>query len=377
MNYILEILIFIIGCITGSALGYFFFKNQSKGLKHVFKEMSFDALKQSNEEFLKLAALRLETEREKSKGDLDTKKELIDQSLGKMQKEFEKITGVISEFEKDRIKKYGELSENLRAVGLQTNKLCETTDSLQQALSNSRVRGQWGQRMAEDVLRFAGFIEDINYVKEKVLQSSGTKPDFTFFMPHDMKVNMDVKFPIENYLKYLDEKSGTDRENFKKAFLKDVRDRLKEVTSREYINPAEHTVDYVLMFIPNEQVYTFIHEEDHSILDDALSSKVILCSPITLFAVLAIMRQAVDNFSLEETSNEILSLLGSFKKQWGNFINKFDSLGSKIYSAVEEYEKLLSTRKNMLEKPLNRIESLRQQKALPVLEDNEPSEDNE
>ena len=56
----------------------------------------------------------------------------------------------------------------------------------------------------------------------------------------------------------------------------------------------------------------------------------IFCSPLTLFAVLAVIRQAVDNFALEKTSNEILSVLGLFKKQWDEFLKKLELLGKRI-----------------------------------------------
>lgn len=151
--------------------------------------------------------------------------------------------------------------------------------------------------------------------------------------------------------------------------MRDVKARIKEVTTREYINPEQNTVDYVLLFIPNEQIYAFIHEQDSSILDDGIKNKVVFCSPITLFAVLAVIRQAVDNFALEQTSNEILSLLGTFKKQWGEFLKKLELLGKRIGDAQKEYDALTTTRRRQLERPLNRIESLRTQRGLPVAPD--------
>jgi len=141
---------------------------------------------------------------------------------------------------------------------------------------------------------------------------------------------------------------------------------VKEVTSREYINPEQNTVDYVLLFIPNEQIYSFIHEQDSSILDEGIKNRVIFCSPITLFAVLAVIRQAVDNFALEKTSNEILSLLGSFKNQWNEFLKKMDLLGKRIADAQKEYEALTTTRRRQLERPLNKIDDLRTQRGLPI-----------
>jgi DNA recombination protein RmuC len=125
-------------------------------------------------------------------------------------------------------------------------------------------------------------------------------------------------------------------------------------------------VDYVLLFIPNEQIYAFIHEQDRTILDEGIKNKVILCSPITLFAVLAVIRQAVENFALEQTSSEILSLLGAFQKQWGKFVEKLESLGRRIGSVQEEYESLSTIRRRQLEKPLTKIEIIRKQRELPI-----------
>jgi len=96
---------------------------------------------------------------------------------------------------------------------------------------------------------------------------------------------------------------------------------------------------------------------------------VILCSPVTLFAVLAVIRQSVDNFALEKTSHEILSLLGAFKKQWDEFIRKFDVLGKRIEDVRKEYEALLTTRRRQVEKPLQKIDALRTRHGLPPAPD--------
>jgi len=239
-------------------------------------------------------------------------------------------------------------------------------------LANTKVRGQWGERMAEDVLKLAGFIENINYLKEKTIEGAGSRPDFTFFLPGDLKLNMDVKFPLTNYIKFLETEIEPEKVKFRRDFLKDVRARIKEVTSREYINPEQNTVDYVLLFIPNEQVYSFIHEQDSSILDEGLKNRVIFCSPITLYTVLAVIRESVNNFALKRTSNEILSLFGLFKKQWNEFLKKLDILGKRIQDTQNEYELLTTTRRRQLERPLNRIDNLREQKGIVIsTDDNE------
>ncbi len=219
-----------------------------------------------------------------------------------------------------------------------------------------------------------GMIEGVNYVKQKTLEGSIRRPDYTFLMPNNLKLNMDVKFPLDNYVNYLNADSENDRKRYKDELIRSTKIMIKDVTTREYINPADNTVDYVLIFIPNEQVYGFINESDATIMDEALKRKVVLCSPFTLYAVLAVIRQSIENFTLEQATAEMQVLLGNFYKQWNLYKGKFDNMGKKIDEARREYEDLVTTRTNKLEVPLRKIEDLRKQKSIEL---NSDSNDNE
>jgi len=335
-------------------------------IKDSFGALSLDALSKNTDAFLRLANETLSRQTTAGQMDLEGKKQMIDQTLEAMKAELQKVKDTVGEFEKDREQKFGKLAEQMRLTAEATGRLQETTQQLREALSSSKVRGQWGERMAEDVLRLAGFVEGINYKKQQALENAQGRPDFTFLLPQDLLLNMDVKFPFDNYLRYLEAKGEADRQRHREQFLRDVRARIKEVVTRDYINPAENTLDYVLLFIPNEQIYAFIHEHDRVLLDDALKTKVILCSPLTLYAVLAVIRQAVENFNLEKTAARILSLLGSFNKQWQAFIQSMDKMGRRIEDARTEFLRLTSTRRNQLERPLREIESLRMQRGIPA-----------
>lgn len=329
-------------------------------VKDSFRALSLDALSQSSEQFLKLAYETLSRQTQTGEKDLEGKKKLIDETLNLIKTDLEKLQGVVTDLEKDREKKFGEVVVQIKNTAEQTEKLQATANDLKTALSGTKARGQWGERMAEDVMNLLGFQEGLNYLKQKSADGSGSIPDFAFLLPNDQKVNMDVKFPLNNYLKYLEAEGNSDKENHRKQFLKDVKNRIKEVTGRNYISPDQGTVDYVIVFIPNEQVFSFINEQDSSIIDEALKNKVILCSPITLFAVLAVIRQAVVNFRLERATNEMILLFGQFDKQWTAFVASFDKLGKRIDETQSEFLSLRSTRVNQLEKPLNRIEKLRE-----------------
>ena len=349
------------------------FKEMESKLSETFKALSLDALTKNSDEFkkyaddfIKLAEEKLKTQTSEGKKELDGKKELIDQNIEAIGKTMSEVQRKIEEVGKVSGEKFTEVSTLIKKHEEVTTKLKDTTERLSHALASSKKRGEWGERMAEDIIRLIGMAEGVNYIKQKTLDSSAGRPDYTFFLPNNLKINMDVKFPLDNYIHYLNAESEHNKRRYKEELLKNTKVMIKQLTTRDYINPAENTVDYVIMFIPNEQVYSFINEADITIMDEALKQKVILCSPFTLYAVLAVIRQAVENFNLERTASEILKLLSEFSKQWNAYKDKFRLMGERLDAAKKEYDTLITTRSNMLERPLKKIEDIRKQKAIEL-----------
>ncbi len=263
---------------------------------------------------------------------------------------------LLREWEKDRAQKFGQLASELQGASQATMRLQETTQSLASTLSNNKLRGQWGERMAEDIIRYAGLLENVNYRKQAAQASSGTRPDFIFFLPDERVVNMDVKFPLNNYLLMVNALVPTEREAAEKEFFKNVRARIKELRGREYINPAESTLDFVLLFIPNEQVFGFIQEKAPEIMDEALKDKVVLCSPFTLYAVLSIIRQAHEHFRFEKDIKKILGHIDIFAKHFETFKGRFIEFGEIIVKLQGKYSDLRDTSFRQIETKLRHIE---------------------
>jgi DNA recombination protein RmuC len=353
----MELLFIIVGILIGFFAGYFFAKKDTKSqfenldqikqeMETTFKALAADVNKSNTEDFFKLANDKFQNLSKESDKNLDQKKELIDKNLEEMSKKLDSIQ-----------KQSTELNVNIEQNKVETKNLRNTTTKLREILSSSQKRGQWGESMVDDILQFLGLIENINY-KRQLQVESGERPDYTFFLPRSKKINMDVKFPLSNYKKYIESDDENIKEISKKDFLKDIKNHIKTITNRAYINPGEGTVDYVLMFIPNESIYSFINKEDQDIINHALSNKVLLCSPLTLYAILALMHQATRNFAMEQKAHEVLALLESFKTQWDEYIKVFDKMGRSIQAAQNDYEKLSTTRRKKLEKPLNEIEKI-------------------
>ncbi len=126
-----------------------------------------------------------------------------------------------------------------------------------------------------------------------------------------------------------------------KRFLADVRLRVRELAERDYAGESDTpSVDYVLLFIPNEQLTGFIHEHDGGLIDEAMGQKVVLCSPLTLFAFLGVIRQAFESLMVEQTSHEILQLLGTFSAQWRKYNDQVDSVKKKFDQVDRAFEQL-------------------------------------
>ncbi|MDP6782544.1 MAG: DNA recombination protein RmuC [Dehalococcoidia bacterium] len=323
-------------------------------------------LSQATEQLLKLAEERLQRAAQAGAADLDTKKQLVDQQVKVVKEELGKVTDLVHRVETERGAKFAELANQIKTLGEQAAGLTSATSILREALVSPHTRGQWGERMADDILRYAGFVEGVNYKRQVTLEGVGSRPDYTFLLPKGLILNMDVKFPLDNYLKALEASNEVERTAFENAFLRDVRSRIKEISDREYIDPEGGTVDCVLLFIPNDNIYGYVHQTDPSLLDEALRNRVVCCSPLTLFAVLSIIRQAVDNFALQKASGEILSHLGRFKVEWDKFGDKLEILGKRLASTQQVYEEVTGPRKRKLEGPLKRLEAVRQQRGLEI-----------
>lgn len=273
-----------------------------------------------------------------------------------LQQDLRHVSDLVGTLRKERAEQDGRLSAGLRHTMESTARLADTTGHLQAALASPKTRGQWGERMADDVLTAAGFIEGITHSRQTSTES-GTMPDYTFHLPKGHVVHMDVKFPIDNYLRWLDA-DETERELFAKRFRSDVRNRVTELGDRGYIDPA-NTVDELLLFIPNESVFGFVHEHDPELVDFALSRKVVLCSPTSLFAVLAIIRQAVDNFLVERQSDEILASVAGVREQWDRFGGAVDKVGRNLTAAQRAMEELAGPRSRQFGRQLERLEGVR------------------
>jgi DNA recombination protein RmuC len=345
----------VAGSVTSSASGQL--RSQAAAEREAMVRAAVDTV-------VTVAGDRLGVHAEAGARELRTRHEQFDQRVGEVRSELAHLSELVAGLQRERAEQQGRVETRLAEVAAVGARLVDTTQSLREALSNPRARGQWGERMADDVLRAAGLVEGISYRKQSAT-AAGTVPDFTFMLPGGRVLHMDVKFPVDNYLRYLEATTDDDRDRYRIAFVRDVRARVRELSGRVYIDPDD-TVDEVLLFIPNESVYAFVHTHDRELIELSLRQKVVLCSPCTLFSVLAVIRQAVEQTHLQRTSDEILHCLAAFEQQWGKFTDALDKVGRGLDTVRRGWDDLAGTRRRQLERELDRVGELRSRRQSDV-----------
>ncbi|MBP9798376.1 DNA recombination protein RmuC, partial [Candidatus Woesebacteria bacterium] len=284
------------------ALALYIFSQKRKGSEHLtsgFKEELQEffrtATNNANEQLITMAQQKLGAEKQEIKTDLDNKR-----------REFEKLIESVQKELRDNDKTSQSIIQQIKDHEKITKDLSITTEGLRKVLTNNQLRGQFGEQVAEDLLKMVGFVKGVDYEYNKA-QSSQSRPDFSIFLPDKTRINIDVKFPYANLQKATETDDRAQKEQYLKLFAQDVKQKIAQVTTRDYINPEERTVDFVILFVPNEMIFSYIYDKMNEIWKDGMTKKVILAGPFSFTAILRMVRQAYDNFRYQKNIHHIVA----------------------------------------------------------------------
>ncbi|MDD4333562.1 MAG: DNA recombination protein RmuC [Candidatus Pacebacteria bacterium] len=283
------------------------------------------------------------------------RKDYIKELTEQIRRELEKSQREIAVLEKDRIGEFSSLKTILEEHKLLTKDLKESTDGLKNILANNQMRGRYGEEIAEELLKSVGFVKGENYIINTAQDTNSNRPDFTIFLPDKTKINVDVKFPLSALIKFEEAKDKLEKDKYLAEFKKDVKEKIRQASSRSYINPEEKTVDFVILFIPNEMIFSFIYDKLYDTWQEAMSKKVILAGPFSFVAILRMIFQSYKNFVYQENLYEIIKLIKMFEEEYEKYNEQFNVLGDRILSASKKYEEVASTRTKKLNSVLEKI----------------------
>lgn len=297
----------------------------------------------------------LDTDKQAIYKDNENKRQAIEQLVHELKKEIGDRQKEIRSLEQDRNKKFGEISTAIEEHRKLTQELKTTTETLSKVLSNNQVRGQWGERIIEDILRHAGLIEEVHFERQKSLGTSSVKPDITLILPNQRRVCIDVKFPYAEVQKMALAETKAKKMEHMKTFARDLKNKIKEIETRGYINIEHGTLDYAIMFVPNEMLFSFINQEYPDIIDEAMSKKIMLVSPFTFLIVARTVMESYRNFMIENNLRKIISHIGDFINEWDRFTKEFDRFGDSITKMESAFAQITTTRYKQMNLRIRRI----------------------
>lgn len=331
------------------ALAWWFGSSFERTLSKRFEEASARAIRENLQAILALAGNALEDKTKHIQKALSVNEESVEKLVTEIQSQVKNFQQEIRSTEQDRTVKFSEILN-------MTSRLSDSTEKLGRILSTNNLRGQWGERVAEDILKSTGLMEDLHYHKNKQLETSLNRPDFTFLLPDEHKVNMDVKFPIANLVKAQEIEEAGERKRALKDFETDVRNRIREISGKDYINPEENTVDFAVLFVPSESVYAAIHENCPEIFSFAESKRIVLAAPFSLIAILKVILQSFRHFHFERKTRELVTLIEKLADDLERFKGRFEEFDDHIKKIRRAYDEIAQTSFQKIQSKIEQIE---------------------
>lgn len=332
------------------------FKNDlQKRQKEDFKNIHNELMNESMTKLSQISKDALKSDKETITTDLKNKKEVMESMVKSIQEDLEKRHKELVESRTENMKYFGDIKRQIEEHQKATKDLDETASKLARVMSNNQVRGEWGEKILEDILVSAGLEKGVHYKTQETMDS-GVRPDVIIMLPEKRTINIDAKFPLAAILKMTDAEDKTHLTNLKKQFETDVKAKLRDITKREYINSEHGTLDFAIMFVPNEVVFTYINKEFPALVEEAFSKKIIIASPFSIYAIARTIMQGYRNFYYEQNIKDVLVHITAFKDNFERFTGEFEKLGRSFETTYKDYQQISDTRVKQMNRSFKNIE---------------------
>lgn len=238
----------------------------------------------------------------------------------------------------------GEIQKKLGSLEATTKNIQDISkdiSSLQEILQSPKLRGNLGEYLLEELLK--DILPPQNYAM-KYSFKNGTQVDAVIKLGEGM-VPIDSKFPLESFQRLINAETDEDKKIFKKEFVGTVKKRIDEIVSK-YINPAENTFEFAMMYIPAENVFyeTIINDsltnKEYELFNYAIKNHVIPVSPNSFYAYLMAIGYGLKGFKIEQQAKTIIGELSRVQDSFNKFYTDFTMLGKHIGNAESKYTDL-------------------------------------
>jgi|SRR5690554_363393 len=235
----------------------------------------------------------------------------------------------------ERLTKIDEQNKNI------TN-LSKEVLTLNQILTNKSTRGTFGEVQLYQLLE-ASFGKNKQMYTTQTRLSNGKIPDATIFAPKPLgNINIDAKFPLDNYQKYQDNNlSKEEVDKYVKLFKNDLKNHIKTISEKYIINGE--TASYAIMFIPAETIYLEIVNNHFEIINYGYEANVFITSPTTLIASLSVIEAVSTSVRQNEQTHLLVDELKYLANEFRKYKDRSDALENRLKGLVKDFDDLLIT----------------------------------
>ena len=315
-------------------------------LTNEFKALSADALRANRIDFLEQAKQAFAQLQQQSVGDLDQRKQAVEALVKPLRESLEKVDTKISEIEKARAGAYGALGEQLKALNVAQLQLQSEAARLSTALRSTTYAGSWGELQLRRVVEMADMLPYCDFSEQE--SSGGLRADLVVRLPGGQRIVVDAKAPLEAFRAA----GETTDENIRAARMTDhaqkVRGHIDALGAKNYWEQFQPAPEFVVLFLPGDHFLTAALQADTTLMDRALTKRVLLATPTTLIALLKAAAYGWRQESVSKNADAIAALGRELHDRVATFAEHLENVGAGLKSAVGHYNKAIGSYESTL-----------------------------
>ena len=245
------------------------------------------------------------------------------------------------------------LEERIRELVALNNQISEDANNLTKALKgNNKVQGNWGEMILESILEKSGlkkgeeyfaqeFITDENGNRIRNEQQNYMQPDIVVAYPGGRKIIIDSKVSLNAYVRYVETDADEVRIMSEKEHIVSIKQHIDELSRKSYQDYVE-SLDFVMMFIPNEPAYILAMQLDSGLWDYAYRKRILLISPTNLIASLKVVADLWKREYQSRNAIEIAKRGAALYDKFAGFVETLQDVGKNIERSQKSYDKAFS-----------------------------------
>jgi DNA recombination protein RmuC len=269
---------------------------------------------------------------------------------------FEQLQQTIRQSDQEQAKTVASLSERLRLMGEQTERMGQTAERLTNALrGDSKQAGDWGELVLQELLDSQGFRRGIDYdVQGTIMDGEGRvilnddsgqrmRPDVVLHYPDQQDVVIDAKVSIKAYYDYVNETSDALKKQYLDRHVQSLRSHVRELVVKDYskyILPPRSAVDFVIMYVPNDAALQVAFAREPRLWQEAFDQKVFISGTQNLFAILRMIQIAWRQHRQTENQQKIVTLAEQLLSRIGLFAERYAKIGHDIQQLQSDYDEV-------------------------------------